>query len=189
MAIELLADHPGYGERMRKYRLDIAEATGDELKTAQINAQFEQDKGGMMAEAYANRDRQNALDTARTLAATKYPDVDPELYADAATGADVEKIASKMQAAITARVGGTPPEPQGEGQSWGGPPSGNAQGAPAQAPQLTREERMAELRPLIGQGRKQMAANLEYQRLAAAPWLDFLAERAEQNRPQPRTSQ
>ena len=191
MAIDLLMEHPDYPERMRKHRLDLGEAAGDDLKTAQLQAAFEQDKTRMMGEAFANRTTKAQLDAAKTVAATKYPDVDPELYADAATDADVERIAAKVQAAITARSAGAPQAGEGEqgGQTWGGPPAASSSGAPAQAPPRTREQEMDELRPFLAQGRKAKPQVQRYAQLAAAPWIDVLEQRIRESRPQERANQ
>lgn len=192
MAIDLLMEHPQYPDRMRQYRLDLAEAAGDDLKTAQVNMQFEIDKGKLMSEAYVARDTKRDLDFAKTTAASKYPDVDPELYADATTAADVERVAAKMQAAITAKLGNQQPEGgvlgEGGGATWGGPPAVGAAGAPNGAKPPTREEEMDALRPYLGKGIKARAEVKRYAQLAAAPWLDILEKQALENRPQTRAN-
>lgn len=185
MSIELLADHPEYGNRIAKHRLDMAEASGDELAQARLTATFEQDKSKMLTEVYANRESKQVLDAARTAASTKYPDVDPSLYADASSPADVDRIAGAIQASISKRVGGQSgePAPAEEGAaSWGGPPSGST-GAPAQAPPMTRREEMEKLHDKAMLGKKAPIENKRYRDLAVAPWLDAVEEAILQSRP------
>jgi hypothetical protein len=155
-------DLPGYGPAYAKFLADkgAAEASHDQVAGLQAEVEWNRKVSAFQQEKYATVEGARKLAEARTATATKFPGVNPELYAHVQDPAEVEKFAATVQASIDQAKGGVPGS-----ESWGQappPPSGQA----AQVPSQTVEGRMEELRPLLDKGVKARRENAEFRRLA-----------------------
>jgi hypothetical protein len=159
----------GYGEAVQKYNDAKRAAEGDPLALAQAESQWARDNASLTERGYAHRDAVRAREAALTMAAAKYPDVDPELYNDATDPGAIETRAAKLQEAINKARGpqAQPPE------SWGGTPPSGSVGAPSNAPPKSRDERIAELERTVRTGGiRTLAENTELKNLTMEELLE-----------------
>lgn len=159
----------GYGEAVQRYNDAKRAAEGDPLALAQAESQWSRDNASLTERGYAHRDAVRAREAAMTMAAAKYPDVDPELYNDATDPASIEVKAAKLQEAINKHKAPQQDPPA----SWGGTPPGGAAGAPSSAPPVSRDQRIAQLEPLVKNGGiRTHAENLELRNLTMEELLE-----------------